>query len=100
MQVKCPIRLILPGFITPNNDPVQFTIFKLLIMQISISSITYKCMTCVCVFVCVFVCVCHLIVQCKVQSFVSDMLTLLGQFPIMLFVADINISEVDCFNCG
>jgi len=32
---------------------------------------------------------CHLIVLCKVQSSVIGMLTLLGQFPIMSFVADI-----------
>jgi len=31
----------------------------------------------------------HLIVLCKVQSSVSGMLTLLGQLPILSFVADI-----------
>jgi len=70
-------------------------------MQASTISISYKYMTrvcarectcmCVCVHVCVCVCVyvCHLIVLCKVQGSVSGMLTLLGQFPIMSFVADI-----------
>ena len=32
--------------------------------------------------------VCHLIMLCEVQSSVSGMLTLLGQFPIMSFAAD------------
>ena len=34
-------------------------------------------------------CMCHLIMLCKLQSSVSGMLTLLGQFPVMSFVADI-----------
>jgi len=35
------------------------------------------------------VCMFHLIVLCKVESFVSGFLTLLGQFPNMSFVADV-----------
>jgi hypothetical protein len=70
-------------------------IIKLLIMQTSAISISYKYVTCVCVCVracvraCMHVNVCNLIVLCKVQSFVSGMLTPVGRFSIMSFFADI-----------
>jgi hypothetical protein len=73
-------------------------------MQTSAISISYKYMTHVCALVhvcmCVRVCVqaCHLTELFKVQGSVSGMLTLLGQFPITSFVADIKYQRWTAVN--
>jgi len=89
MSSSCKLNALLDVFSQVSLHLIMIQcslqIMKLLIMQISAISISYKCK--MCVFACVQVC--HLIVLCKVQIFVSGVLTLLGQFPIMSFVADI-----------